>query len=51
AGGERVVVLAHRFWQRRFGAEPAIVGRTIVLNGISHEVLGVMRRFLGLSPR
>jgi len=42
AGGERVVVLGHRFWQRRFGAEPAIVGRTIVLNGISHEVLGVM---------
>jgi putative ABC transport system permease protein len=42
AGGERVVVLAHRFWMRRFGADPAIVGRTIMLNGVPHEVLGVM---------
>ena len=42
AGGERVVVLAHRFWMRRFGADPAIVGGTIMLNGVSHEVLGVM---------
>src|SRR5688500_11103716 len=42
AGGERVVVLSHRFWMRRFGADPAIVGRTIMLNDVSHEVLGVM---------
>src|SRR5512134_2702816 len=32
AGGELVVVLAHRLWVRRFGADPAIIGRTIVLN-------------------
>jgi putative ABC transport system permease protein len=42
AGGERVVILAHGLWTRRFGADPSIVGRTIVLNGDSHEVLGVM---------
>jgi putative ABC transport system permease protein len=42
AGGERVVVLAHRLWMHRFGADPGIVGRPIVLNGVSYEVVGVM---------
>ncbi|MBA3296484.1 MAG: ABC transporter permease [Acidobacteria bacterium] len=42
AGGERVAVLAHGFWQRRFGGDRAIIGRGILLNGVSHEVLGVM---------
>ncbi|HJR59603.1 MAG TPA: ABC transporter permease [Vicinamibacterales bacterium] len=42
AGGERAVILAHGLWTRRFGADPSIVGRTIMLNGVSHEVLGVM---------
>ena len=41
-GGERIAILAHGLWTRRFGADPSIVGRTIVLNGASHEVLGVM---------
>jgi putative ABC transport system permease protein len=39
---ERAVVLSHGFWQRRFGANPAIVGQTLVLDGYSHVVLGVM---------
>ena len=42
AGGERVVLLSHGLWTRRFGADPATVGRQIALNGLSHEVLGVM---------
>src|SRR6266850_3969452 len=42
AGGERVAILGHGLWTRRFGADPSIVGRTIALNGVSHEVLGVM---------
>src|SRR5688572_11870446 len=41
-GGERVVVLAHRLWAGRFGADPRIIGQGVVLNGLSHEVLGVM---------
>ena len=42
AGGERAVILAHGLWTRRFGADAAIVGRHVVLNGMSHEVLGIM---------
>lgn len=38
-----VVVLSHAFWQRRFGADPKIVNRTILLNGKPMTVLGVMQ--------
>lgn len=36
-----VVVLSHGGWQRLFGGDPAIVGRQVVLNGRSMEVVGV----------
>jgi predicted permease len=42
AGGEKVVVVAHGLWMRRFGADPSIIGRRIVLDGVPHEVVGVM---------
>jgi putative ABC transport system permease protein len=42
AGGERTVILGHGLWTRRFGSDRLIVGRTISLNGVPHEVLGVM---------
>jgi putative ABC transport system permease protein len=38
----RVAILSHGLWQTRFGGDPAIVGRTVMLNSVSHEVLGVM---------
>lgn len=41
-GNEHVVVLSQRLHQRRFGADPAVVGRRIELGGVPHEVLGVM---------
>jgi len=41
-GGERVVIIAHGLWQRRFGGDPTIIGRTIRLNGTAHTVIGVM---------
>jgi predicted permease len=37
-----LVILSHRTWLREFGAAPDIVGRTIRLDGRSHEVVGVM---------
>ncbi len=41
-GADNVVVLTDRFWTRRFGSDPNIVGRTILLDGKSVQVVGVM---------
>ena len=41
-GRDQVVVLSHRLWTRRFGSDPAIVGRQLTLNGRTHDVIGVM---------
>src|SRR6185295_90480 len=42
-GHDRVAVLTYGLWQRRFGADPSVVGRIISLNGEPHTVVGVMR--------
>jgi predicted permease len=36
-----VIVLSHRLWQRRFGADPAIVGKAVTLSGHPFTVVGV----------
>ena len=41
-GGPRVVVLAYKFWQRRFNGDPSIVGRTLTFDGAAYDVIGVM---------
>ena len=41
-GADNVVVLSDRFWTRRFGNDPNIVGRTIQLDGKTVQVVGVM---------
>lgn len=41
-GADNVIVLTDRFWTRRFGSDPNIVGRTIQLDGKTVEILGVM---------
>jgi predicted permease len=41
-GPAPVVLISHGLWKRRFGADPAILGRTITLSGNPYEVIGVM---------
>ena len=41
-GADRVVLLSDGLWQRRFGRDPTIVGKTLMLNEIAHTVIGVM---------
>jgi putative ABC transport system permease protein len=48
--GVRVVVISHGLWQRRFGASPGIVGRTISLNDEPYEVIGVMPQAFYFMP-
>jgi predicted permease len=51
-GAPTVVLLSEDLWRRRFGADPALVGRTVQLNGASAEVIGIMpRAFSFPDPR
>src|SRR5262249_32735292 len=42
AGADHVVVLSDALWRRRFGADPGILGTTVLLDGVGHTVIGVM---------
>jgi putative ABC transport system permease protein len=41
-GGERVAVIGNALWQRRYGGDPGIVGRTVLMNSEPYTVIGVM---------
>jgi putative ABC transport system permease protein len=41
AGRNRRVVLGHELWQRSFGGEPDLVGRSVTLDGEPYEVVGI----------
>jgi putative ABC transport system permease protein len=41
AGHPAIVVISHGLWQRRFGADPAIIGRSLILDGNSYTVAGI----------
>jgi putative ABC transport system permease protein len=40
--GPAVVLLSYAFWQRRFGADPATVGRDVLLDGQKYRIIGVL---------
>jgi len=41
-GRGRVTILSERLWRRRFASDPHVVGRSIELNGVAFEVVGIM---------
>lgn len=40
--GQKVVVLGHELWRSRFGADPKVLGRTLLVDSAAHTVVGVM---------
>jgi putative ABC transport system permease protein len=53
-GAPDTVVLTNAYWQRKFGSDPAAVGRTLVIDGKPSEIIGVLPagfRFLDRNPQ
>jgi putative ABC transport system permease protein len=48
--GGHVVVLSNGLWQRRFGSDPAIVGKSLTLGGESYIVIGVLAHGFAFDP-
>ncbi len=40
-GANSVAVLSHGYWTRHFGANPAVLGRSLTLDGVPHTIIGV----------
>ena len=49
-GRDHEVVLSYRIWQRRFAADPNVLGRTIKLNGELYNIIGVMPKSFQFAP-
>jgi predicted permease len=49
-GGEPYVVLSHSYWQRRFGGDPSVLNKTLLINNVGMTVVGVARAgFTGIQ--
>ena len=50
-GQQTTIIVSHRFWQAALGGDPAVIGRTLQINGQPATIVGVgPRDFLGASP-
>src|SRR6267378_3000886 len=53
-GRDHVAILSHELWERRFGSDASLIGRTVRLNRETYTVIGVMPpnfRLLGFTPQ
>ena len=51
SGTNHVVLLSHGLWQRQFSSDPSLVNKTILLNGESYTVVGIMPREFQFTRR
>ena len=49
-GAEPTVILSYALWQRKFGADPNIIGQRLILDGDGHTVLAVLPRSFQFAP-
>ncbi len=52
-GSQQMVILSYAYWQRRFGGDPHVLSRMLLIDSVPHQVIGVMPRsfaFLDLTP-
>jgi putative ABC transport system permease protein len=52
-GSPETVLISYGYWQRRFGGDPSVIGRRILVDGSAREVIGVMPdhfRFMNAQP-
>ena len=52
-GAQQTVILSYTYWQRRFGGDPHVLSRLVLIDSVPHQVIGVMPRsfaFLDLTP-
>jgi putative ABC transport system permease protein len=48
------VLLAHAYWQRKFGSDPAVIGKSVTVDGRPREIVGILPagfRFLNQNPQ
>ncbi len=45
------VLLGHAYWQKRFGGEPSAVGQRLLVDGVEHEIIGVLPQGFRLLDR
>jgi predicted permease len=46
-GAPRVVILSNALWLRKFGGDPSVVGKNVIVDGAAREIIGVMPRDFG----
>ena len=49
-GAHPVAVLSHGYWQRRFGGDPSVIGKPVIVNGESFTIVGVSAHDLRRHP-
>ncbi|MDQ2834598.1 MAG: ABC transporter permease [Acidobacteriota bacterium] len=52
-GTQKAVILSYKYWQQKFGGDPHVLGRLLLIDSLPHQIIGVMPRsfeFLNLTP-